>query len=561
MKRFIAATATSVLFFVTAHASASAIDKDHLWSPPVSGPPIDTQVEGWGENSGQTLPFSFSPFDEDNSEFVQEIARNSFNTVLANCNSSNDIGCIESIKFSIDGETWEDAVFKQTLQQRDFAYGVPTDDGWGMQYTSTWKPDADIGLLEASLPNEYELAGASHGMGDDYTINVTAISAIEDGFAKIQGLKFEAIAGGVNEQDGDDCDYWGISNEIVDDDRISYCYEPVDLPEDLQLEVNVQLGDRINELSGWFDGRIYDPTIIFGTPESPGLISVKGSPMKVNYFETLPIPKGHELFNVPDDLNQMQKEGGVGTRGMWRPRTGLDEFLRLESFVPEASAEVDSVWKMESWSRDLMIDQCSSNTGVQGIIITNATTYSPNPPIYSSDSGNLEFQVASTRYLPDGVTLNKGYYKLILQETLADCLWGEGNATSASISVVEDSGEANSSVNNIQVVDGWVSFTAADFHFSAPRIFVGFNEEVMEPEASATPTKSTAIKPGLPTETPSSTPEATPTPTPIPSPTQSAVAVPQMEDTKTISTNLLIGIALAIWIAIAGAVAVMRRTK
>lgn len=263
MKRFISAAIASALFFGTTHVSAFAIEKDHLWKPPNSGPPVDTQVEGWGENSSQSLPFSFSPFDEQNSESNQEMARYSFNTVLANCESPSDIGCIESIKFSTDGETWDDAVFKQTLQQRDFAYGTYTGDSdnpWDMQRTSTWEADPSIGLLEASLPNEYELVGATHGMGDDYTINVTATSAVEDGIAKIQGLKFEAIAGGVNEQPGEECDYWGINNEIIET-PVSYCYEAVDLPENLQLEVNVQLGDRINELSGWFDGRISNPTV------------------------------------------------------------------------------------------------------------------------------------------------------------------------------------------------------------------------------------------------------------------------------------------------------------
>jgi hypothetical protein len=437
---------------------------------------------------------------------------------------------------------------------------VPTDKGWAMQYTSTWEADPTRGLLKASLPNEYELDGAIHGMGENYTINVTAISAIDDGnidsgIAKIQGLKFEAIAGGVNAPTDEGCEFWGISNEIVDEDRVSYCYEAVDLPENLQLEVNVQLGDRINELSGWFDGRIYDPTVFFGTEETeePGLISVKGSPMKVNYFETLPIPDSHELFDA---------ELGDGKRGVWRPRTGLDTFLRLESFVPEASAEVDSVWKMESWSRDLMIDECSSNTGVQGIIITNATTYSPDPPTFNPESANLEFQVASTHFLPDGKTLNSGYYKLIIQESLADCLWGAGNAASATIAVTNDDGGENNSVNGIQLIDGWVSFTASDFHFSAPRIYVGLNRIIEDTESSTTSQKSTTGDKSKSSDALSVLPTSTPYPisTPSPSPEQSAIAIPQEEASGRIPTNLLFGFALATVLAI-GAVSMFVRNR
>ena len=572
MKRFFAVATASVLILGTAHVSAFANGKDHLWSPPSSPPGAGTQVEGWGENRGQTLPFSFSPFDEGdpdyaNSEFVREIASYSFDTVLSNCDPPElVIGCIESIKFSIDGETWNNADPIGTLEQRDFAYGVNTEDGWAMQYTSTWEADPTRGLLQASLPNEYELEGAIHGMGENYTINVTAISAIEDGnidsgIAKIQGLKFEAIAGGVNAPTDEGCEFWGISNSIVDP-PVSYCYEAVDLPENLQLEVNVQLGDRINELSGWFDGRIYDPTIIFGTQET-GLITVRGSPMKVNYFETLPIPLDHELFDA---------ELGDGGRGVWRPRTGLDTFLRLESFVPPASAEVDSVWKMESWSRDVMIDECSSNTGVQGIIITNATTYSPDPPTFNAESANLEFQVASTHFLPDGETLNSGYYKLIIQESLADCLWGAGNAQSATIAVTNDDGGENDSVNGIQLIDGWVSFTASDFHFSAPKIYVGLNRIIegrgpsTTPEKTTTPEKSTRGTRSKSSETSSVFSTSTPSPTgipsqpPSPSPEQSAIAIPQEESSGRIPANLLFGFALATVFAI-GAVSMFVRNR
>jgi hypothetical protein len=142
--------------------------------------------------------------------------------------------------------------------------------------------------------------------------------------------------------------------------------------------------------------------------------------------------------------------------------------------VPNASAEVDTVWKISSWTRDVGIDECASNPGIQGIIITNATTYSPNPPAFDAQTGELNFRVASTHYLPDGVTLNRGYYKLILQEKLADCLWGAGNAAAASISVKENSGAANIADTSIQTMNGWVTFTATNFHFSAPEILIGF---------------------------------------------------------------------------------------
>ena len=252
----------------------------------------------------------------------------------------------------------------------------------------------------------------------------------------------------------------------------------------------------------------------------------------------------------------MQKANGIGTRGMWRPRTGLDTFLRLESFVPEASAEIDTIWKIESWARDVMIDECASNAGVQGIIITNATTYSPNPPSFNSESANLEFQVASSHFLPNGTTLNSGYYKLIIQESLADCLWGAGNAATASISVTDDKGGENESVNRFELIDGWVSFTASNFHFSAPKIYVGLNK------STDTPEKSTASSKPQSNETTSVVASPTPVPTiiPSPSPEQSAIAIPQEEPSNRIPANVLFGIALGSIFAI-GAVSMFVRKR
>jgi hypothetical protein len=456
-------------------APAIADPPDHLYQIP-SGPPVDTQVETWLETNTGSIPLSFSPFDMRNSAENREQASNSFDTVLGICSAQVSDGCIESIKYSTDGLTWYTASLARTLQQRHMAYGRYTGGGessWDMQLTSTWPADPSLGLFASSLPNEFSLPNAPHALGSDYLINATVTSRLVNGVASMQGLEIEAIAGSINGDDAFDCDYWHVENTDVTP-QASYCYETLDLPANLQLEVNVQLGNRIKELSGWFDGRLSNPSIGFGSATAPGLVTIKGSPLKVNYFETNPIPKGHPLFTVPDEINEMQKRGGTGTRGGSSPRDGLESFLRLESFVPNASAEVDTVWKISSWTRDVGIDECASNPGIQGIIITNATTYSPNPPAFDAQTGELNFRVASTHYLPDGVTLNRGYYKLILQEKLADCLWGAGNAAAASISVKENSGAANIADTSIQTMNGWVTFTATNFHFSAPEILIGF---------------------------------------------------------------------------------------
>ena len=164
---------SSLVALLLSQAPAFADSIDRLYDIPESGPPVDTQVEGWRENIGSTLPFSFSPFDDRSSDFIKQIAGYSFNTVLGVCATPSQTGCIESIRYSADGLNWHDAVFKGTLQQREMAYGMPTqdaDDPWNMQLTSTWDANPSIGLLEASLPNEFELPKAPNAIGNDITI-------------------------------------------------------------------------------------------------------------------------------------------------------------------------------------------------------------------------------------------------------------------------------------------------------------------------------------------------------------------------------------------------------
>jgi hypothetical protein len=471
MRRLAAVFIASTLLMSVSQPPAFADPPDHLYQIP-SGPPVDTQVATWMESNTSSTRFSFSPFDERNSATNRQQALNSFDTVLGVCAPTNNVGCIESVRYSADGFTWYTATLARNLDQRFWAYYNMTDSqGEAHQLTSTWPADPARGLFQASLPNEFSLPNAPHAIGSEYLINATAISKVVDGVARMQGIELEAIAGRVK-TDSAECDYWRVETSIVQP-RNYYCYEPVDLPENLQLEVNVELGSRISELSGWFDGRLMNPSITFGNATSPGRISVKGSPLKVNYFETAPIPKGHSLFDVPDYVNEIQKQGGIGTRGSSSPRTGLNSFLRLESFVPNASAEIDTVWKLNSWTNNVGISQCASNPGIQGIIITNATTYSPNPPSFDALTGNLNFQVASTHFLPDGTSTNLGYYKLFLQEKLANCLWGTSDISSAAITVKEPSGVANQATTSAEKVNGWLSFTASNYHYSAPKISVG----------------------------------------------------------------------------------------
>jgi hypothetical protein len=251
--------------------------------------------------------------------------------------------------------------------------------------------------------------------------------------------------------------------------------QTVNLPENLKLRVKVRLGERISELSGWFDGRIKDAEVDFGQVE-PGVISVEGNPVTVSTISTSEIPKSDPLY----PMDQRSKDADALARGLHETafgRDGLATYKRVESRILEKAVSTNTYWRLSSWSQTDGQLQCPAAKGVLGVAMTNATTYDPKAPTWNASTNSLDFQVASSHLMEDG-SLNQGYYRLLISEAYAKCLWGS-NATkrSAAISVLGSDGTTEVATTTFGGSNGWIHFDAAGYHYSSPKIVVKLLDE------------------------------------------------------------------------------------
>jgi hypothetical protein len=144
--------------------------------------------------------------------------------------------------------------------------------------------------------------------------------------------------------------------------------------------------------------------------------------------------------------------------------------------------------------------------------------YIDGPPVFAD--GTLDYKVASTHFEPDGTTVFKGTYELIMSSTVARCIYKFTSAPiSATVSITSDNGEANTATTLISEKNGWLKLAAYGFTFSSPTVRVKLTQEAVAPTPSPSPTvkpviakkttitcvkgktikKVTAIKPKCPT--------------------------------------------------------------
>jgi hypothetical protein len=142
-------------------------------------------------------------------------------------------------------------------------------------------------------------------------------------------------------------------------------------------------------------------------------------------------------------------------------------------------------------------DACFDKSNqINGVLMTNATTYSAGPPTFKS--GTLTYQVAAPHLMSDGSVM-KGHYNLVIRSEVARCIYGFSSApVNAEVSVVNSNGEAQIATVIVGERNGWLYLKANNFEFSSPVIKVKLSQEA---DPLATPTPSASAKPAVKTAT------------------------------------------------------------
>jgi len=136
-------------------------------------------------------------------------------------------------------------------------------------------------------------------------------------------------------------------------------------------------------------------------------------------------------------------------------------------------------------------------------------------PVWNEEDKTFTWKVAAPHFAPDGVTVNRGFYKAVIPASDAALLWGLANpkdaATALDISLItEESGVTNAFTKVISVKNGNIIIDIAGFQYSRPKLKIGIKASYKPAKNSAkkntitciqgkTQKKITAVKPACPT--------------------------------------------------------------
>lgn len=273
------------------------------------------------------------------------------------------------------------------------------------------------------------------------------------------------------------------------------CYHRSSFPSGARAMVKLQLPNR---LTGWLNGRlvkpnvttekideIYDRVIIDAAPSeniiAGGWVEWKNIPEKL-------------FFNDDGTPNTMGVGRLDGAAGMYSGSVGaIEEYLDWQPYLGEKALLKEEGWTIASTAVD-STNSCSNQSGLQGVVASNASAYSPGAPAFNKESQTLDYKVAAPHFAPDGKNENIGTYGLSMRADLVQCLYGVKEVPSrVEVSITNaSSGESKGSTVELFRNGEWVYLSAEGFTFSSPTLKVKLVQEKKSEPTVAAPTSNAA---------------------------------------------------------------------
>ena len=211
----------------------------------------------------------------------------------------------------------------------------------------------------------------------------------------------------------------------------------VSLDSDIVITVKVRVGEMQTGV-----------TVAVGTDivvkQEPGgeynAISITGTPV------TVPLAK-----NVKD----CEGEAGVSKAN-----------VRQFQMIAMASNDDNSGFGVEGTSGGMYV----GSNGVCGL----------STPVWSEEEKAFTWRAAAPHFAPDGVTVNKGFYKAVIPTADAALLWGMTNpndaASALEISLTTEAGGTAAFLKNISVKNGRIIIDVSGFEYSRPKLKIGIKK-------------------------------------------------------------------------------------
>ena len=376
-------------------------------------------------------------------------------------------------------------------------------------------PQYFIGSVKAQVPNGggatlIRVPAAPHNGGDTYLVKAEMTGSLRQPQKAFTMKSFALSITAVKIVDGK-FTYGGAStnpklyvkgfDEVGDENGTypsrcaiaspSQCAEKYSLPMDFRFGMTVELSRKI---TGWLHGRVKAPEVTIKANESNGsTLSVQAEPIRIpinaawvsndqapqsikDFYKDKP-NYGSPLFgseNKSKPLSEiaLMRDGNTG-----HTIDTFTEYLSWLSTLGDKAQALPTAWTIQTMSNYQVSDQIrtclNQSDSLSGMVTTNAAEYLDGPPRFDKNQGTLDYKVAATHLEPDGKTVFKGTYDLIMSSSVARCIYSFSNAPiSATISVTSENNDANVAVTQVSEKLGWLSLSAYNFTYSSPTIRV-----------------------------------------------------------------------------------------
>ncbi len=500
--KLVGALALILISFAT--PSVNALDQRSLWD--------HNQLSSIPDPNDYRAIFGFFPNRSVNDDYSFTVTQQSptpfqyFRVVLSPCSSivrtdPNYDACIEAVSFrKVGTQNWTQAsLAKVQLGEPTTTLKKGADLVVGKPITSDpqlLRPPGDRATI-------WNMGSAPHAKGDTYLVRAAVahpgadnISYVDGGIQRLFSLEIVPIS------------FPAATGTITQDQ-----FKVEEFPEGYEYRLRLHLGVYVKAISGWFFGRVQNPTIERNGPE--GFLEVSGIPARVPVGVTDVIP----ISKVPKKY--LDKCIGLERCNFTAKTFEKGTFLTaLDGWDPEILADFESVpggvktaatlsnWEMDtsrlsqvtgpdSSYRDCVESLYGKGARVLlGAVNSNATLYQQTPPTWDNENKTFTFKVSSPHLDATGKP-NKGFYTLHIPVEQAKCRWGDdASLPQAQVQIVNQDGSSSVTTAVATTQNGMLKFNISGFGYSAPSIRIKMSKSAFtstKPLASK-PTTITCVK-------------------------------------------------------------------
>jgi hypothetical protein len=424
--------------------------------------------------------------------------------VLPPCVGDVKNDCIVSVEYSVAGGSWSKGEFIESMPLKNLDWKLVNnkEDFNETDQVVFAKPRPDQNFPAGGKTGLWQLRGAKHLKSDLYAVTIFFAGEVSDRTrptapeTKIlwKNREFKIQIGTYNR---DEISNGRVCSGVLGGAYFSCEFINVDkFPSNtkFRIKANFLKTKSILENSPWLIGHLVNTRIstisnndssqtliIEGAPTISAMVEAKFEKTPSSYLTYL---KAMEIRTklytgdmYPFEYSYQNFLDSQGSDNLSPAEPGVVEAWNLiEKLAPFKYLEEEESWFVHTatvWpSGAQLLDKCNSEKFSSGLLASNAVGTNPRAPSWDPSTKELSYSVASPHLKANGST-NFGFYELSIDQRLAQCLWGKDVLQyKASISVTSLDGEKKISTIGLASRDGFITFRATGFTYSANAIQV-----------------------------------------------------------------------------------------